>query len=406
MKTFAAERIRREGVTFGRKLLIGVGLAIAISGLILGVSTLSIVGAAFALATRLSALFHFLPRSRSVVNVDDGSLLVGTGKEATPFAFGDLATGYVRGSTAVIETHDGERLLLTLGSPAACDELLSLVGLTQDKRTLELPLRGMIGSFTRGFLALTVGPIIGGFLAAAALALSGQTARAPANVPLWGWIVGALPTIALVVWFFRTRNPHVVTGADGVRILLGRTRFIPYKAIKRVNAQPGAWDVSLELRAGGIVELPVIGQAVDQVGVLVRRIEAGIAGVAEEAPDLSALDRGGRDLDGWRTSLAELVKPAQDFRSRRIAPDDLERVLGDPRAPGERRVAAAIALGAIDPERARDQARVAAGAAANEKVRIALDAVATDALEEAHLAELEAADASAERLTSRRREPS
>ena len=49
--------------------------------------------------------------------------------------------------------------------------------------------------------------------------------------------------------------------------------------------------------------------------------------LAAEPPDLGALDRSGRDLATWRRALAELAKPAQDFRAQRIAREELEKVI-------------------------------------------------------------------------------
>ncbi len=370
-----------------------VGVAIAVAGLMVAASGgppgLLALGAGFAVAVKLSTYIQRGPRGRTHVIVSSEKLTIGNEERSIAIALDDLATGWEQGEHVVLETHDGERFFVAMNDHEERTELLSRAGVAQAHATLSLPLRGTVGGFTRAFIALTVGPVLG-------LALAKATS--PKNM-VWGWLFLVAPALVLLAWFRRYNDPRVVTGADGVRIHYGGTRFVPYAALSGVSRE-GA-TLTLHLHTGEKVELPVIGQTEEQITVLYRRLEAGFLGVVEAGPDLGSLDRAGRDLATWRRALAELAKPAQDFRAHRIPREDLEKVLDDPRAPSQRRVGAAFALAAVDPDYARERVRIAARAAANEPVRIALDAVAQEAFEESHLAELEAEDEARARFTSR-----
>ena len=96
----------------------------------------------------------------------------------------------------------------------------------------------------------------------------------------------------------------------------------------------------------------------------------------------SLLDRRGRTLDDWREAVRRLVDRIDGYRGVRLDPILAARVLDDPSAPIERRVAAVWALTDHDGARASTRVRVAVDAVACEPVREALARAADDYLDE------------------------
>ncbi len=198
----------------------------------------------------------------------------------------------------------------------------------------------------------------------------------------------ALVTAAtLGLWVLSRRHlspAELVLGADGVAWQQGGcSRFAAYGVITAVA--PEGRDVALTLRGGRRVRLS--GTRADPVlqSTVVARIRAGMTAAAGEIPPtLALLDRQGRTLPVWREALRALGAGGV-YRAMALSVDDLGRAMTDPRVPAERRIGAALALSAADPE-ARTRIRVAAEASASDTVRVALEQIARDALDEGALA--------------------
>jgi hypothetical protein len=121
----------------------------------------------------------------------------------------------------------------------------------------------------------------------------------------------------------------------------------------------------------------------ERVEALARRIEDAAAACARgHARRLDVLARGGRSVGAWSKDLARLATSAPGFRDQALGRDDFERVLSDAAAPADQRIAAAIALRAVDPEVAPTCIRVAVEASADEHLRAALEAAAAGAIDE------------------------
>jgi len=262
-----------------------------------------------------------------------------------------IEDGYASGPRLVLHHRNGSR---TDAMPEAgtADDILRELGLSLDRRALDAPLRGQLGSFTRGLLAF-----FGTFFFASALSLVFNSRLVTAVAP---FVLAVLVT-ALV----GRLRPRLVVGLDGIRIAgVLRPRFVPYSAIRAVT---GGGPIVVDL-ANETLYLPVIGQSADQIAALHDRIEQGRKRYAEKsARPLDALDRAGRTIAEWTEAVRRLPN-AGSFRQAALDIEDLEKVVADPKAPIERRVGAALAL--RDPAKVR----VAAEQSADPKVRVALEA--------------------------------
>jgi hypothetical protein len=287
-------------------------------------------------------------------------------------------------NTLVLLLRSGSKIEVKLdGVPA--EDVLRGFGLDLERRALSAPLRGMLGSFTKGLLAFTVTMI------AATLAL-GPVAH------LWTLLLAPLlATAATVLVLRRFGSPRVIVGVDGLRVTGAlRTVFVPFSEITGVASARKAYEgqvesgIVVERRHGDPLLLPTVGQSSDQSAALVRRIREGMAryGAADARP-LAALERNGRSLAEWKQDLERRILAGGGFRDQALGKDDLERVLADARAPAERRVGAALALRVAD-EGAVARIRVAAETCANEDLRAAFEEVADDAVDEETLSRLNA----------------
>jgi hypothetical protein len=272
------------------------------------------------------------------------------------------------------------------------EELLLHVGMGPNQRAAVAPLHGTNGPFGKGALAFTftLAAWVVGFL------LLGS--RLGDDPHLGVGLLAACAMSAFVV--ARFGYPRLVVGADGVRLEGGwRTRFIPYAEIAsaaryRDRARRNVCGVRITRTDGEDVLLPLIGQSEDQKRALVERILAARSGyvAVDDARIAQALDRGGRTIDAWKADLARAALSEGTFREQPLRRDDFERVLADPSAPLMRRVGAAIALRAVDPDASR-RIRVATEASADERARGALEAASRGEVDEDLLVE----DAAAER---------
>jgi Bacterial PH domain len=287
---------------------------------------------------------------------------------------------------------DGRAWGLTLPDDDALATVRTAVGRCFSRRALTVPLRG--GVDTSGLTALVVLLSV-----AAPMPLADTVMRACG--PLAGalaWAVGFALATRLVMEVCVSR---VTVGGDGVSLRRnGAERFVPWPAISDVD-----WDelgVVLRLVDGEEVALPVLSnsmvrdlgdgaveRAVRRRDALYDRLRVELdAWRARQTDDDGAealLDRRGRSLEDWRAAAMALLAQVAGYRSVRLDPCVAARVIEDPAAPIERRVAAVWALREHDGRRASTRVRVALDAAASEPVREALGLAARDELDEVAL---------------------
>ena len=337
----------------------------------------------FALAVAGITFLGRWRRRAGIANLEDGpSLAVSKGVLSARLRAAAIEDAYQASpEVIVLRARDGRVFDLAPDADDGGRAILEHLGATLARRTLTAPLRGVLGRFTKGLLAMIITPMIA-MIAVTALHLSA--------VP--GLLLVAALTLLAMGWIPRRFDPRVVLGADGIRILGGlRERFYPYREM--VNVLGGRHAVSLGLglstlviaTSRGQVTLPTIGQSTEQVEALRRRIEDGIAAAHRGTADAFAtLERGGRTIAEWRDALRRIAVVGGGFREATLGRDELEGVLADASAPIERRVGAGLALRALDDD-ARDRIRVAAETSASPRVRVALDAAASEEIEDSAL---------------------
>ncbi len=331
----------------------------------------------------------------AALELSDDGLVIDEGTARVEVPWSAVARWSVRPS----REGDCEELLIRCGDGRAWgitlphDEALATVRATMrralSRRALTVPLRG--GMDTSGLTALVV------LLSVAAPMPLADTVMRTGGVlaGVLAWAAGFALAARLVMEVCVSR---VTVGGDGVALQRnGCERFIPWSLVTDVD-----WDefgVLLRLNDGEEVQLPLLSHAMvrdvrdGSVARAVRlrdslydRLRAELEawrfhGSSDDGVE-ALLDRRGRSLEAWRDAVRPLLAAASGYRAARLDPGVAARVIEDPTAPLERRVAAVWALRDHDRTRACTRVRVALDAAACEPVREALDLAARDDLDE------------------------
>ncbi|CAN5251645.1 hypothetical protein BH09MYX1_BH09MYX1_12870 [soil metagenome] len=339
-----------------------------------------VVEKAFALsalfaAPALALLYRARTKAARVV-AEPGILRIVDGNRERRVAVADVETDIDRGrKELVLGLRGGRSVTITLdrGTTAV---LRSECGLDPELRALAAPLRGTLGAFTLGLIGFLVGCIAFGY---AIVPLAG-----PWGIP--GAIGCAIVVAVLIVR--RWGSPRVIVGADGIRVSGdGTPTFVSFADVTAVDSH-SSWAIDVTKRNRERLSLPTVGQSDAQVKALIQRIRSGVARHhAAVSEPVHVLERNGRDLARWRSELARAFAGGSSFREQALSRDVLERVLGDAKAPPERRLGAAMALRVAE-ESARARIRIAADTCADESLKQAFDEIANDELEEATLARL------------------
>lgn len=367
-------------------LVLGVILAFSALRLLLSEPALVLV-AAVAWAPHLA---HWrASRARAEGEIEAGS--------ARLFVCGrDIPIERVRGAFArgphelVVDLEDRTRVELDLVD-ATSEEVLGAIGWDLAKQTMRAPLRGGLGAFTQGFIAFVASSLVLFYALGASL-------HAWLGAPLALFAPLLLAALFTWAWVRRFASPYVLIGTDGLRIHGGlRPRYVRYADIIGVaqgwtaetNGRPPAerptWGaVTLSLRDGSSLELPLVGQEGAEVRALATRIEGGLAAAQSGASiGLRALERGDRPFEKWRVAVESLAEQRPGYRDVALTPELLQRELSDGSAPSDRRVGAAIVLVALGEG---ERVRRVAGTCADDDMRAALEAVCDEALDEPTLA--------------------
>ena len=190
---------------------------------------------------------------------------------------------------------------------------------------------------------------------------------------LWG------PVVAAIVALMRIPS-RVFVGADGVRAQwLSWNKFVPIADIESVERMRRG--VRLGLRGGGNLELLPAGADPLVCASLADRIEEAVATAQAPACDVTAiasLARENAPVGGWIARLRALGDEVSTFRSEGVPVPQLWRVLEDPRAALTARAAAATALAPHLDDDGRARLREAIATSASNRLRVAVEAAATD----------------------------
>jgi hypothetical protein len=307
--------------------------------------------------------------------------------------------GFVESPDRVHLVLRGGETVVARASRRDADRLLQAAGVSPSERVLRVPL---VSAAAR----IPGGPVLAGaalgvlfFLGALAAMLCASAARAYLlHGSLYrldemldeGAALGIIAILAAGV-ALTLRRREAILGTEGVvfRSAL-RRRFFPYAALRGV--EPHLRGVRLDRRAGRAVVLPTgrIFTHESEVyrDVLLERLREGLAGgggTSLAQVDLDRLERRGRPLAAWRDELAALLTEAGDYRRRGLSAVDLGAVIEDTSAPVERRIGAAVALGATHRDEARRRVRIATQASVDDELRRALEQAAEGEIEAALL---------------------
>ncbi len=266
--------------------------------------------------------------------------------------------------------------LLERTSPSVLDGMLAQIPAASGARAAVFRVRATGWKLLPDVLAVLV--VLVGLLGVVGLFSGGSRSMFLAGQPL---VVVALLTVLVPLvpaW--------LTVGEDGLLVRDRWTRlFIPFSRIRSVTNGPAREFGSLrvELEDGSSRRLtsaprPEADAMLAQIEERRRRhAEAMRAG--SSASD-GRLARAGRPLAAWRQDLEQPVA----FRSTAPSPEELREVLASPDAPVEERVGAALALRRV-PGEGEQRIRVAASTTANPELRVALEAIAEEELDEERL---------------------
>ena len=198
--------------------------------------------------------------------------------------------------------------------------------------------------------------------------------------------LSALECPATFSFFFGLR---VTVGADGVVIavpLVGKRRFIPHRRIREVratSATPADQRIELLLDDGTkcTIETNPLGGSDDAHRALFLRLrDARDAYARAGGTDASALlARGERTMKAWIRSLRSTSNAAVGhYRTASLLPETLWRIALDPSEEEDLRIGAGLALRVGLDDEGKARLKSAAVAAASPRVRVALEAAASE----------------------------
>jgi hypothetical protein len=322
----------------------------------------------------LALVFRFLrvPRYGSI-SVAGDHLCVERPSQSLEVPLGDLTAGSLNPRTGVVtfRRQSGDLLHVRVATVDDGQRLLEATGMDASRRTLRMKLGSAL--FT-DVLTLLLAPFLFGPMTAGAGRLSVTLTMAL--------------TVGLLLLVRRLIGPaEVIVGADGVIVRQGfEARFVPFGRVAKVVIGPAIRrrPVIFRLTDGSAVEARARWMSADDREALAARIsEAQRAWAAGEAGEraIARVERRGRSAAAWREAMRE-VTAADGYREPGVTREALVEVVESPAAPVERRMGAALALSGTDDDDLRRRVRVAAGACADERVRVALALAADGALDD------------------------
>lgn len=280
--------------------------------------------------------------------------------------------------------------------------LLKSLGLDASQTVVSVPLRSLAAIDWRRYVpGLSIAGLAPGAVITRAFTGSSDAALAVMLLAALSFVIGVL-LLAI--------KGRATIGTDGVLVsFLWERRFHRYADIARVTpTYLGYKTVALVMKSGRSVHLPIPrswshAQEQSDAQRLADRIQTAMA-EHRDAPgeaDLQALARRGRSVKEWVVHLLGVGSGSNaDHRRAPVPADRLWRIVESPTEDAEARAAAAVALSSAKDDRTRRRLRAAAGNTAAPRLRVALEAAAKAAEDDA-TAEAEMA-AALESIAARR----
>lgn len=276
---------------------------------------------------------------------------------------------------------NGELVVADAADAEVANEVLEAAGFDAQRRALRVTLGRSWDGLARAIAAL----VFGGLQTFPLLLLFSAWLGMP---PALRGVFFAVVAITGFVSASRFLGPaEILIGADGLSVRRGfRPRFLPYRLLRWVEAD--GEDIVLLLEDNQRVRISATDRDASRAAMVVERIRRAAARARGEGGSaaLALLDRNGRSVEAWREGVRALVQNPAGYRGAAPGVDELERVLADPGASAERRIAAAMGLAAQGDDGARTRVRVVAEACASEAMRAAFEATLRGDLDEAAVA--------------------
>jgi hypothetical protein len=254
--------------------------------------------------------------------------------------------------------------------PAPVDPEDAIIDVTSTRHTTHA-LAALIGAVTSLVSGVGLGLVMGG----------------------WQELVGAsvVGSLYMATWPLQVLAANVVLeqrlsiGIDGVRV--GRRHF-PFRTLRAATTDAKDGSITLHCEDGTVLRHRCA--SLEMARDLSERIAARLASRSLVDAATTRVARDGRTLDAWRRELL-----APDYRESAITQEAATRILHSGAATPDERVGAALILagrsdGGDDRQRERTRIRLAAAACIDHRLRVALEHVAEDRLDEATLDALEA----------------
>ncbi|APR76354.1 Hypothetical protein A7982_01701 [Minicystis rosea] len=330
----------------------------------------------------LAALVYAMTSSWTTtghVTIDDGRISART-RGGFPLARAERpASGIIvpHGSSAraELELSGGDTLHTSFTSIDEADRWLARLGLDPAKRAVVIAGAGPARTTLRALGA----------------AVSSVLASATA-LGMWIQRFGRLPTWAILPWLIVTVMASflAVRASRPATVRVGVDGLVIHRALRDVVVSFRDLESVLSTSSGLVIRL-VSGERIhvrmpdaEAREAIVHRVEVARLR-AGGGPALDGiLAKAGRDVKAWRDHLRAWARGGSAFRSAPPSPDELESVLVDPGATDATRIGAALALKEIE---GVGRVRIAVEAAANPKLRIALQHVASETEDDAALEE-------------------
>ena len=295
----------------------------------------------------------------------------------------------------VLRLRGGRRLVARCTDLPGARALLRAAKVSVEQRLLEVPLGSLASASGNGPILHLLGPVLLGFfmLAMAAPVLSAGKVTLESVATIVGYVLACVAATAALAHYIAPGR--AIVGADGVRVArLFSRKFVPYERLREVSTLLG--PVVLETADGELVlhTRSFIRDAPGSREALAARLRDAIQVFRRERlaeVKLELFARKGLRVAAWKEQVRRVSQGGADYRSVVLESEEIARVAEDPSAPAERRIGAVLSLSgrALDPA-LRERLRIAAGASANPRLRVALDRALDGDLVDDDLEELEA----------------
>lgn len=337
------------------------------------------------------------------VSIEGGALVLeGATRARVPLS--DVVEGWWEDpGRAHFRLRSGDEFVVEPASEAEGARLLEAAGVSAARRVLRVPLVSAASQLPFGraigvATLVVLGPLLAFWLLVVAAGVREVLANAEALGIAVVCILAMLQAVVtflayLVVAWLSPRE--VAIGTDGVvvRRTIGR-EAIRYASVRRFVPVPHG--VRIELQNGRVEHLPTLtreeqlradasGAGTARRQLILDRVEQAMHAGGEGAlalATLERLDRQGRSIEAWRRDLATLLDAPPGYRTPALSADELAAVVEDAAAPPARRIAATIALAAKEPTLAAERVRIAVDATANDALRRALERAAEGEIDE------------------------